>query len=992
MKTLLKGASLMPVIASLLFFTAKGEAVTATASSVQDNEAKQEARMAVDGNMQTRWSSAFSDPQWLLLDLGAQQEITGLTLYWETARAKSYDILVSPDNSSWAKAYTTDSCQGSAEDIYFGRQVCRYVKLFFKERATQWGDSLWEVKVKGPEEQIDVSVSPAAAGANKLFDGDKNTSLVIGEAPGAYVEFSPKKDISFGAVKITWGAEYASRYSVETSRDKRAWKTVFTESSGSGGAEGIPANAVGAKYVRLKLEKSSGGRGYSIADIRFISWKETSMKNGLDVKRSMAGAEGYEWVTFTGCDGRFAPEPWPYELGYWVFDEDSKTLLTPETLDSDWKLKDGRYPISISSWEQAGIKASATVFADKDQGLGRLITYDRITVKNTSQSEKKISLFLIVKQNPLSEKWKTKLNDISYDGARTVRVNGKAAFMLKEKPAAGMSIDPAGYRLSKILPLAAGQGAVTVDGNNTEGAFCGYKFTLKPGEEKSTDLFAASGEPLELAPDTADRLDFTKALAGTEKFWKQRTNFELVLPDKQYTDCFYSSIYYMLIMMKGDGLMYPGPYSYKSFFLHDSIEMGGALDKVGIHDVAQKATNHYNVKVYGGYGDELGGSIFGYYEHYRVTKDIEFLRRSFPNMLEGCRLIRQLRAQQMTPEFTGTQYYGLVPKSVSQDNFTIPAYLYVDDWWAVMALKATVEAAKVLGAQDAGWVDAEYKSLLECTVNSIKKVMAQEKMEYMTGFADYWPPALRIKDAEHRILGDTQMAWAHRPALFPGQSLGIPIPEDIFKKSYAHYWDVAGKPSKFDGGWYVEYERLFWGYNVQLAHPMMFLGMGDVTLKNIAWSLRHQNCPGGWCEAMNTSVAADGKVEVAGGIIGDVPHGWTAAYYVHLLRNMIYRELYDKMVLLGCVPSSWLEKGKKISVKNAPTYFGDLDLLVESSASENLVKVTIGISTPPKNGYELDLPAGMTVKSVEIDGVKSDKFKERTIDLPPSAKTVLVRY
>src|ERR1017187_6483650 len=42
------------------------------------------ASAAVDGNLGTRWSSAFSDPQWLQVDLGSTQSICQVTLNWET--------------------------------------------------------------------------------------------------------------------------------------------------------------------------------------------------------------------------------------------------------------------------------------------------------------------------------------------------------------------------------------------------------------------------------------------------------------------------------------------------------------------------------------------------------------------------------------------------------------------------------------------------------------------------------------------------------------------------------------------------------------------------------------------------------------------------------------------------------------------------------------------------------------------------------------------
>ena len=52
---------------------------------------------AVDGNTGTRWSSAFSDPQWLQVDLGATASITQVVLQWEAAYATAFQIQTSPD-------------------------------------------------------------------------------------------------------------------------------------------------------------------------------------------------------------------------------------------------------------------------------------------------------------------------------------------------------------------------------------------------------------------------------------------------------------------------------------------------------------------------------------------------------------------------------------------------------------------------------------------------------------------------------------------------------------------------------------------------------------------------------------------------------------------------------------------------------------------------------------------------------------------------------
>jgi hypothetical protein len=71
----------------------------ATASST-DN-ASFPASAAVDGNTGTRWSSAFSDPQWLEVDLGSSQAICQVVLTWATAYATAFQIQVSPDGTTW---------------------------------------------------------------------------------------------------------------------------------------------------------------------------------------------------------------------------------------------------------------------------------------------------------------------------------------------------------------------------------------------------------------------------------------------------------------------------------------------------------------------------------------------------------------------------------------------------------------------------------------------------------------------------------------------------------------------------------------------------------------------------------------------------------------------------------------------------------------------------------------------------------------------------
>jgi hexosaminidase len=101
----------------------------------------------VDGNTTTRWSSAYSDPQWITVDLGSTVNIGHVKLTWETAYAIAYQIQVSTDNSNWTTIKSVTGGDGGVDDWTGLSGTGRYVRMYGTTRATQWGYSLWEFEV-----------------------------------------------------------------------------------------------------------------------------------------------------------------------------------------------------------------------------------------------------------------------------------------------------------------------------------------------------------------------------------------------------------------------------------------------------------------------------------------------------------------------------------------------------------------------------------------------------------------------------------------------------------------------------------------------------------------------------------------------------------------------------------------------------------------------------------------------------------------------------
>ena len=89
---------------------------------------------AVDGNTGTRWSSTFSDPQWLEVDLGAAHPITKVVLDWETAYAVAFQIQVSDDGTTWTDIYSTTTGTGGSQTLQVSG-TGRYVRMYGTQRA-----------------------------------------------------------------------------------------------------------------------------------------------------------------------------------------------------------------------------------------------------------------------------------------------------------------------------------------------------------------------------------------------------------------------------------------------------------------------------------------------------------------------------------------------------------------------------------------------------------------------------------------------------------------------------------------------------------------------------------------------------------------------------------------------------------------------------------------------------------------------------------------
>ncbi len=202
---------------------------TATASSVESNSYPPS--YAVDGNLGTRWSSQFADPQWLKVDLGGVYNIDHVTISWEAAYATEYEVLVSEDGTNWQVAQHVTNGTGGLSVLPVSL-TGRYVTVYGLHRATQYGYSIYELGVYSLDSTTGVTESVETPDRYLLDDNFPNpfnpTTTISYRLPIAgHVVLDVYDVLGRKVVTLVDGRQNAGCYSVKFEGSKFASGVYF---------------------------------------------------------------------------------------------------------------------------------------------------------------------------------------------------------------------------------------------------------------------------------------------------------------------------------------------------------------------------------------------------------------------------------------------------------------------------------------------------------------------------------------------------------------------------------------------------------------------------------------------------------------------------------------------------------------------------------------------------------------------------------------------
>ncbi|HVA26100.1 MAG TPA: hypothetical protein VMW62_17130 [Chloroflexota bacterium] len=642
-----------------------------------------------------------------------------------------------------------------------------------------------------------------------------------------------------------------------------------------------------------------------------------------------------------GPDGSWEATSSSPAISAWLIDHSSGLLARPGSAQDPasgavWGLAKGHLPLLGFGWPAGQVQVNTLLWQEPAVKPGSSATTQWRVQLHNQGAPRDVSLWVALRPYQV-QPGIAPLFSVSAAAGKTVLANGKPALISAE---AASRVAASTGELGDVSMLArAGPGASPVaaeDGSGMASLALIFDLHLGAGENRQLSFAAPTGETSRNL-DGAIVPDPTPTLT---KWGELLHEGSIQVPDTRVTDAYYASLAYILMSNDG-GALHPGPLLHDAFWYRDSAYMLSALERGGllpqVRDLLpalsrfQTADGEFpaNASTHSQVGhrrgdpewDAQGEGIHSLVEYYRFSSDLNWLRTQWTAINSACQWLERLIGPDgLLPPGLSAEDLGPAPGDASQQHFW-------DDFWGVIGLRDAAFAASALGETSrASQLGTEAGSLLKATLAAGQPGLLREGI---------FPNSPNSQQTPADARGTS-------PAVWPGQL----VPAEFARAQFQGYFDRFVRPY---GGAFRHEDNNFWPFGgLEIAHASLYAGLPDQANYILDWQLSHQTGKGVW--AWGDEVSQDGSRLIG----GDMPHGWTAAEYVDLVRDMLLYESGDTLQLAAGVRSAWLADGKAVAVNQAPTYFGTLTYRLRRAGST--LTLALQATKPPPGGYDLHLP------------------------------------
>lgn len=572
-------------------------------------------------------------------------------------------------------------------------------------------------------------------------------------------------------------------------------------------------------------------------------------------------------------------------------------------------------------------------------------------------------------------------------------------------------------------------------------------YALKPFEQGGTALEPVLSYPIEVAPGKSQELHFVlpsvnQPLRDAEKVrgWNIRQGREhfrqywngllqskagISLPEPPLNDLWKNLLAQtMIILQDGDKLKY-GAYWYEWYF---GVEEGWpvvALAQFGHGDQAKRAMatmlspaltdpSNYHHQYRNGLALMYATQV------YRLTRDRDWLKQIRPWVIGSAEWIFKARHLNSNP---ASEFAGLLPRHAYGGDVRTPAYSIYSNATCWRGLQDSAFLLSELGESQLARKYAEDAARYRRTIEQVvaKFTNREVKPPFVPMALDIGTPGKpdykRVESAYSFIpgdpLGNYWILFAPlmlETGVFPAdgtysrwitetmeQRGGLLAGLARFYRGVDHIYGFAYPLQLYDR---AEHRKFLATVYSALAHGS---SRDSFTSPEVAgvFPLRTNN--GAWREAFHQTVwnwdlyGRGWMHEDFETALGSEPLSAGSGMALQLLRKMVINEAQDQngyptgtLDLLKFSPSRWLEEGKKIELKEMPTFFGGFNLKVHSQLSQNRI---VGWFEPafdlaPRRVVLWLRRAGRKgIKALTLNGRKSRAFQADSLELPLTGRT-----
>ena len=517
-----------------------------------------------------------------------------------------------------------------------------------------------------------------------------------------------------------------------------------------------------------------------------------------------------------------------------------------------------------------------------------------------------------------------------------------------------------------------------------------YSFSLAPGASRTIYLkmpFVPVYKDKSVTLEQLKKADYDDYLSRTIDFWEKEIakGTQIELDDEKVSDVNKASMTYMLIarniMADGSYEQHVNEFQYDYFFSRDVAYFTRIYNMYNRPQIAREILDHFikrdkddkEIGFNSFFPDDWGQVLWTMGAHFRATNDREFAEYVFPLILSHFdKLIKLCNEDPL----------GLWPAAGPYDNEAITGHYTGHSFWILLGMKEAIYIANELGEKDYA---AFYQSIYDGYYARFMKVF-EEKVDQTGG---YIPPGLDVPEDGYDWANSTGAVYPYE-LIDPFDAIVTRTLELTREFKYREGIMTYGPNALLLAQQNSRGEEIsprYWLHHYQtfnIDEPLLARGQQREVVEDMYSILAHTgstNC------GFEFAIAPWGSRNP---YTNYTPHGWFAARFKELLRNMLVREYQGTLHLASAVAPQWIQAGKTIKLTDAATDFGMLSYTIKAGKKGADVEIQADWRDVPKK-ILWHIPWFVEVKSVKVDGKKvavQQLPNDKAVELPADAKNI----